>query len=110
MVVGVETLIRFLDPQQFLLLRPQGIEDCLAIALGVDEQVSSKLRHERRHFDVFSVWQRGFLIEAEARQLAKAFVHFGDFFRRIEVQVLRTTFDKGFAGHDIEQDQSPKYE
>lgn len=40
-VVGVEPLIGFLNPQQFLLLCPPGIEDLLTISLAVDEEVAA---------------------------------------------------------------------
>lgn len=55
MVVSVETMIRFFNPQQVLFPRSQRIEDCLTISLCVDKEVSPKLRHQRRHSDVFRV-------------------------------------------------------
>ena len=62
MVVSEETLVRFLDPQQLLILRSRGIEDCLTIALAVGKGISAKLRLQRRHFDMLRIGQRGFLI------------------------------------------------
>jgi hypothetical protein len=105
MVVSVKTLIRFLDPQQFLFLRSQGIEDRLTIALGVDEEIPTKLRHHRGHFDMLRKGQRRFFIEAKARKLANALVQSTGCFFRVEVQVVRSTLDKCSARNDIEQDQ-----
>jgi hypothetical protein len=59
-------LVRFLDAQQFLLLRSQGIEDRLTMALALNEEVSAKLRHQRRHLPMLRIRQWCFLVEAEA--------------------------------------------
>ena len=85
MVVSVKALIRFFDPQQFLFLRTQGVEDCLTVTLAVDEEVPPKLRHDCGDLDHLCVWQRRFLIEAEARTLTKPLVQPLGCFVRIDV-------------------------
>jgi hypothetical protein len=45
-LLGAESLVRFLDPQQLLTLQC-GIEKYLAVTLSVDEELPSKLGQQR---------------------------------------------------------------
>jgi hypothetical protein len=65
-VVGLEALIGFLNPQQLLLFCSQSIEDRLAIPLTVDEEVPAKLSHQRWYLDMLGVGQRRLLVQTES--------------------------------------------
>lgn len=87
-VVRAEPLVRVHDPEQFLLLRPQRVEDRLAVAFAVDQEVAAKLGHQRRHAHRRRVRQRCLLVEAEAGQLAQTLVQKLGRFRGVAAERL----------------------